>query len=206
MLKVWPAPPSTLFPLAVKLLTPIQAVQGYVQMRISRVMVVLSWFLLSGCPARGEHPRDESPDLAALARGLEEVWPHPTREVQMTISVGGTAGHEILHCRLTNTSANVLQLDRSALPWMTPGLFSIAVVTAQGLMPRNPVIMSLQMEPQSISIAAGENLEGDVDLTHVPTGPLPRDKDVLLVWSHALTIGDRSEGVRVNGITFLPRL
>jgi hypothetical protein len=38
------------------------------------------------------------------------------------------------------------------------------------------------------------------------TDRLPREEDVLLVWSHGLTIAGRSEGVRLNGITFLPGL
>jgi hypothetical protein len=170
------------------------------KMRIIPMMLVLDLFLVSGCHARGD-----SPNLAPLASGLEEVWPRSPHEIRMTISVGGTAGHEVLHCRLTNTSAIVLQLDRSALPWITPGLFRVGVVTARGLLPRNPIIMSLQNAPQPLSIAAGETLEGNLDLLHLPTGPLPRDEDVLLVWSHALAIEGRDGGVELTGITFLPR-
>ena len=81
-----------------------------------------------------------------------------------------------------------------------------AAVTAAGrVLPRNPVLMHLGLPPESISLAAGQALEGDFDLNQLPGGPYPRDENLLLLWSHGLAIAGRTEGVRVTGITLLPK-
>jgi hypothetical protein len=168
--------------------------------------LLMTLLTLCGCNGHDKHVQLASPDLERLATGLQEAWPGSTYLVQMTMTITRTAGHEFLHCRLWNTSATVLELDRSGLPWVAPGLFHVGVVTATGrVLPRAPVLMQLGPEPDSISLAPGQALEGDFDLNHLPGGPYPRDDDLLLLWSHGIAIGGRTEGVRVTGITLLPK-
>jgi hypothetical protein len=89
---------------------------------------------------------------------------------------------------------------------VAPGLLHVGAVTATGrVLPRTPVLMQLGPEPESISLAPGRALEGDFDLNHLPGGPYPRDEDLLLLWSHGIAIGGQTEGVRVSGITLLPK-
>jgi hypothetical protein len=134
-------------------------------MRITTA-VVASLLALCGCG----RTRPEIVALEPLARALQEEWPASTRDVRMTISVKQVTGHEVLHCRLENISANAIELDSSALPWLTTALFQFRTVTAQGkVLPRYPpVVMQLMGLPQFVSVASGKTLEGDVDLANMP--------------------------------------
>ena len=86
------------------------------------------------------------------------------------------------------------------------GLFNVTAVTAMGrVLPRNAVVEHLGPEPRSVTLAPGQALEGDFELHQLPGGPYPRDEDLLLLWSHGLGIAGRPEGVRVTGITLLPK-
>jgi hypothetical protein len=129
-------------------------------MRITAALVA-SLLALCGCG----RTRPETVALEPLARALQEEWPASTRDVRMTISVKQVTGHEVLHCRLENTSANAIELDSSALPWRTPALFQFRTVTAQGkVLPRYPpIVIQLVGLPQFVSIASGAILEGDVE-------------------------------------------
>jgi hypothetical protein len=161
---------------------------------------------LYACDARHEHTQYGSPDLGRLASGLQQAWPRSTYLVQMTMTISQTEGHESLHCRLRNTSSDALELNRSGLPWIASGFFHVVAVTPAGrALPIEPVLEQLVSKPQSISLAPGQSLEGDFDLKYLPGGPFPRDEDLLLLWSHGLAIGGRTEGVNLTGITLLPK-
>jgi hypothetical protein len=171
-------------------------------MRITGALVA-SLLALCGCGCT--HP--EIVALEPLARALQEEWPASTRDLRMTISVKQVTRHEVLHCRLENTSANAIELDSSALPWRTPALFQFRTVTAQGkVLPRYPpiVIGSVGL-PQFVSVASGAILEGDVDFAYMPIGDLPRNEDLLLLWSHGLGIDRGATRAVLTGITLLPK-
>jgi hypothetical protein len=96
-------------------------VTGWHQMRNGSALF-MTLLTLYGCNAHDGHVQQPAPDLEHLATGLQEAWPGSTYLVQMTITIRQTAGHEFLHCRLWNRSPSVLELDRSDLPWVAPGL------------------------------------------------------------------------------------
>jgi hypothetical protein len=171
-------------------------------MRITAALVA-SLLALCGCG----RTRPEIVALEPLARALQEEWPASTRDVRMTISIQQVTGHEVLHCRLENTSVNAIELDSSALPWRTPALFQFRTVTAQGkVLPRYPPIVIQSMGlPQFVSVASGEILEGDVDFAYMPVGELPRGEDLLLLWSHGLGIDRGARHAVLTGITLLPK-
>jgi|KBSSwiStaDraftv2_1062776.scaffolds.fasta_scaffold52565_3 hypothetical protein len=171
-------------------------------MRITAALVV-SLLALCGCG----RTRPETVALEPLARALQEEWPASTRDVRMTISVKQVTDHEVLHCRLENTSANAIELDSSALPWRTPALFQFRTVTAQGkVLPRYPPIVIQMVDPsQFVSVASGAILEGDVDLAYVPIHELPRNEDLLLLWSHGLSIARGAQHAVLSGVTLMPK-
>ena len=171
-------------------------------MRITTALVA-GLLALCGC----ERTRPETVALEPLARALQEEWPASTRDVRMTISVKQVTGHEVLHCRLENTSANAIDLDSSALPWSTTALFRFRTVTAQGkVLPRDPpIVIQLVGLPQFVSVASGEILEGDVDFAYTRLGELPRNEDLLLLWSHGLGIDRGATHAVLTGITLLPK-
>jgi hypothetical protein len=174
-------------------------------MRIATALVA-SLFALYGCTTRDGNKNNEIPALEPLARGLKEAWPHSTYDINMTILVAQVNGHEVLRCRLENTSANTIELNSSTLPWVTPGLFDFAAVTAAGkVVRRNGFVNQLMNMPASVFIAPGGTLEGNVDWAYMPIGELPRNEDILLVWSHGLDIIRGTGPTVVSGITFLPK-
>jgi len=70
------------------------------------------------------------------------------------------------------------------------------------------VISVLEAAPSQIVIGPGEILEGDVDLASgplIPIGELPRDMDILLLWSYQLDINTPGENPFFSGITFIER-
>jgi len=68
----------------------------------------------------------------------------------------------------------------------------------------NPVVVENVGPPMWVSIAPDVTLQGDVDLQYVPLD-LPRDRDLLLLWSHSVALNRDAEHVMVSGVTFLPR-
>ena len=165
--------------------------------------LVATVLALCGCG----RTRPETVALEPLARALQEEWPASTRDFRMTISVKQVTNHEVLHCRLENTSANAIELDSSALPWLTPALFQFRTVTAQGkVLPRYPpIVIQMAGLPRFVSVASGAILEGDIDLAYVPIRELPRNEDLLLLWSHGLNTARGAERAVLSGITLLPK-
>ena len=163
--------------------------------------LALSAVVLCGCGAR-----DDTASLKSLAQGLQEAWPPPTRQLRMTMSVSREQEREVLHCRLTNTSREALEVDSSYLPCKTPQSFSFSVVSTAGRVHllANPVVVENVGPPMWVSIAPDVTLQGDVDLQYVPLD-LPRDLDLLLLWSHSVALNRGAEHVMVSGVTFLPR-
>jgi hypothetical protein len=123
-------------------------------------------------------------------------------------------GKVLLHCSLKNTSNNPTDvlLNRSQLPWIAPSWLALVAMTADGeVLPRPapPVVVSvLQAGPSDIVLKHGDTLEGDIDIASGPLVPiknLPRDKDILLIWSYFLQIGTARQDLFVSGATFLGR-
>lgn len=162
--------------------------------------------LLSGCGGLSHHTAETARQLRQLAIGLRQAWPQ-TYPLQMNITMKDLAGHEYLLCRLTNASQHALRLDRSQLPWNTPRSFEVAVVTGAGrVLPREVPWEQLVAIPHPISLAPGASLSGEFNLTALPTGPLPRKEDLLLIWSYGVDINDSQQSEGLSGILLLPML
>lgn len=153
-----------------------------------------------GCNERAGQPR-----LEPLARGLAEAWQPGTYELKLSIHAEDKGERVALHCVLKNTSANVIDVDSTRLPWITPGFFSVDAVTASGqVVHRNAQVMQISSStPQPLSIAPGESVQGDIDLDSMPIHDLPRREDILLLWSYGLGDGGSHAHYFLNGITLL---
>jgi hypothetical protein len=121
-------------------------------------------------------------------------------------------GKVILHGVLKNTSNAPVILNRSRLPWTSPSWLSVDAIAANGKIPPRPpppvVISVLEAGPSPIVISPGETLEGNVDLASgplMPIGELPKNMDILLLWSYSLDISTAAENPFFSGITFLKR-
>jgi hypothetical protein len=156
---------------------------------------------ICGCTDRGGQPR-----LEPLARGLAEVWQPATRDLKLEIQAEMNGDRVTLHCVLQNTSATAIKVDSSTLPWITPGFFSIDAVTASGrVVHRNALVSQISNFPSPVSIASGESMVGAIDLGVMPITDLPRDEDLLLVWSYGLADGGSDAQYFLRGITLLKR-
>jgi hypothetical protein len=56
-----------------------------------------------------------------------------------------------------------------------------------------------------VSIASGESMVGAIDLGVMPITELPRDEDLLLLWSYGLEEGGSDAHYLLSGITLLKR-
>ena len=170
--------------------------------------IAASVLVVCGCSAR------EQPRLESLAQSLTKAWPRANWNLELRMRATETNGKVVLHCVLQNTSvtATALTLNRSHLPWTAPADLSVVVLAADGKMPARPpppvVVSILEAGPSDIIMNPGETLEGDVDLESgpiVPVGKLPRNKDLLLIWSYSLDIRTPGENSFFSGVTFLER-
>jgi hypothetical protein len=57
--------------------------------------------------------------------------------------------------------------------------------------------------PRPISIAPGQSAEGEIELTAMRVGDLPRNKDLLLLWSYWIGDGHSDKGIELSGIVLL---
>jgi hypothetical protein len=169
-------------------------------------LIACSLLVLCGCSGR------EQPRLEPLAKSLAKTWPRANPHLELTLRATEIHGKVILHCVLKNTSSTALILNRSRLPWTSPAWLSVDAVAANGDLPPRPpppvAISVLEAAPSQIVMNPGEILEGDVILASgpiIPIGELPRDKDILLLWSYSLDIGTPGENPFFSGITFLER-
>jgi hypothetical protein len=170
--------------------------------------IAASLLIVCGCSA------SEQPRLESLAQSLTKAWPRANWNLELTMRATETNGKVVLHCVLKNTSvtATALTLNRSHLPWTAPADLSVVVLAADGKMPARPpppvVVSILEAGPSDIIMNPGETLDGDVDLESgpiVPVGKLPRNKDLLLIWSYSLDIRTPGENSFFSGVTFLER-
>jgi hypothetical protein len=171
-------------------------------------VIAASLLVVCGCSGR------EQPRLESFAQSLTKNWPRGNWDLELTVRAKEISGKVVLHCVLKNTSvtATALTLNRSHLPWTAPAGLSVVVLTADGKMPARPpppvVVSILEAGPSDIVMNPGETLEGDVDLESapmVPLGELPREGDLLLIWSYSLDIRTPGENSFFSGITFLER-
>ena len=150
---------------------------------------VIGIFALSivvcACSERGEHAR-----LEPLARGFAEAWKPVPNDLKLEIHAENNGAHVTMHFVLKNVSGKAIEVDQSTLPWNNADLFSVSAVDADGnVIHQDPVpipveIIRLSVPPKPFSIDSGESMEGRIDLGIMPIGNLPRNEDLLLLWSY----------------------
>jgi hypothetical protein len=69
---------------------------------------------------------------------------------------------------------------------------------------RDSIVLQLQGAEIWVSLAPGATLEGDIEMKYLPFQELPRDHDLLLLWSHSVALNRGAEYVFVSGVSFLP--
>jgi hypothetical protein len=144
--------------------------------------------------------------LKNFALSLQQAWPVTARKLQLTMSVEKRNGNDVLHCRLVNVSATTIELDSSDLPWKTTQLFQMAAVNSSGkVIHQSPLINQLMGGPRWEPLAPGASLEGDIEMKYLPFPELPRDHDLLLLWSRNVGIQRNTEYEILSGIAFLPK-
>jgi hypothetical protein len=168
------------------------------------LLVALGLMAIYGCS------RSNQPELAPLAGSLARAWPRANPDLDMTMRAEKVKGHVILHCTLKNTSVAAVALNHSRLPWTAPAWLNVDALTADGKLtarPRAPAAISvLEAGPSKIVLDPSASLEGDIDLATGPIVPLialPKDRDLLILWSYSLDVGNPSKSQVFSGITFL---
>jgi hypothetical protein len=110
-------------------------------------------------------------------------------ELKLTIHAKSTGERVILRCVLKNISTTAADVDGSTLPWLNADSFSIDAVDANGKVgncgnPTQSLMTRIASSPKPMVIAPGESMEGEIDLEAMPISALPRNVDVLLLWSY----------------------
>jgi hypothetical protein len=122
----------------------------------------------------------------------------PGPELKLTIHAESKSERVTLRCVLKNVSATAAVVDESNLPWLSADRFSIDAVDANGTVghcknPPQALMTRIASPPKPIVIAPGESMEGEIDLEAMPISALPREVDVLLLWSYWIRWG-RDDG------------
>jgi hypothetical protein len=148
------------------------------------VFAIFALAIVCGCSERCGQP-----PLEPLARGLSEAMRPAYADFTLEIRAIDNGNRVILHCLLKNVSiaATAIDVDASTLPWKNPEDFDFNAVAANGdVVHRNPPpveVAQIRGLPTPLTIASGESIEGDIELSKMPIGALPRNEDLLLLWS-----------------------
>jgi hypothetical protein len=151
----------------------------------TRFVVAICGILLvcCGCERRGQAV------LQPFVGALGDAWPRANFDLKLTIQPRDTRGKIILHCVLKNTSLAQVPVvfDESTLPWKTQGTLGITAITASGNVvsqpPPPPVIARIGPPSKQVELKVGDSLEGDIDLASLAIAQLPKDEDIVLLWS-----------------------
>ncbi len=150
-------------------------------------MVGVSALLIFFC-ACSEHGAGAR--IEPLARGRAEAWQSAPGDLKLEIHPENNGAQITMHFVLKNVSGKAIEVDQSTLPWNNADLFSVSAVDADGkVIHQDPVpipveIIRLSVPPQPFAIASGESMDGRVDLGILPIKDLPREEDLLLLWSY----------------------
>jgi hypothetical protein len=173
-------------------------------MRKAIVLFALS-SVVCGC-----NKHDGQPRLEPLARGLAAAWQPVALDMKLDIHPEADGNNLTLHCVLRNISANEIDVDQESLPWNNADAFSVSAVAAGGkVIQQNPVsapavIARISAPRAPVPLASGESLEGRIDLGLMRISDIPRNEDLLLLWSYPLLKEWRSEAqYALSGITLL---
>lgn len=149
------------------------------------------------------------PRLEPLARGLSEAMRPAYADFTLEIRALDKGDRVILHCVLRNTSIaeSAIDVDESTLPWRNADIFDINAVAVNGkVVHRNPppVVARISGMPKLLTVASGQSIEGEMDLGAMPISGVPRNEDLLLLWSSSIRkfSGD-NDWVVLRGVTFL---
>jgi hypothetical protein len=144
-----------------------------------------------------------------LARGISEALQQPNGDFKLEIGAENNGNRVTLHCVLRNVSIaeTAVDVDASTLPWRNSDLFNINAVAADGkVVHRNPwpVELARISGPRTpVSIASGKSMEGEMDLGAMPISALPRNQDLILLWSYSIREGHTDNYYMFSGATFL---
>jgi hypothetical protein len=161
--------------------------------------------IVCGCSERGGQPR-----LEPLARGLSEAMQPDYADFTLEVRALDKGNRVTLHCVLRNVSIakTAIDVDASTLPWRNADFFDINAVAANGkVVHRNPWPVELARisgPPTPLTIASGKSIEGEMDLGAMPISGLPRNEDLLLLWSSSIReFRADNDYVVLRGVTFL---
>jgi hypothetical protein len=160
--------------------------------------------IVSGC---GE--RDGQSRLEPLARGLSDAMQPAYADFHLEIRALDKSDRVTLHCVLRNVSiaATAIDVDASTLPWRNADMFEIDAVAADGkVVHRNPwpvELARISAPPSQLTIASGKPIEGEINLGEMPISGLPRNEDLLLLWSTSIRVFNSDTATELRGATFL---
>jgi hypothetical protein len=161
-------------------------------------------FVVAGCNGGDGHTQ-----LQPLARGLSDAIQPAYAELRLEITAKNDGDRVALHCVLRNVSiaATPINLEPSTLPWRNPDFFEIDAVTANGKVvhrSQGPIELGpASALPSPLTVTSGNAIEGDMFLHEMPTGGLPTNEDLLLLWSTSIRVFNSDIATELRGVTFL---
>lgn len=171
----------------------------------SAIVLILVSIAICGCSQRKGQP-----ELEVLVHGLAEAWQPVAHDMKLDISPEADGNHLTLHCVLRNLSAGEIDVDQESLPWNNADAFSVSAVAADGkVIQQNTVstpgvIARISAPHAPVAFASGESMEGRIDMGLMRIGDIPRNEDLLILWSYPLLKEWRSDArYALSGITLL---
>ena len=179
--------------------------------------VIAAALAASSCLATPEETKFEIAQ-GSLAHWLENWSEHNSLDVSMTVTWSPKAGHEFLHCKLTNTSAHSVVLDSELLPWKAFVAITFIPFNASGravFVDTRPITFGVPY-PIPLVLGVRQTIEGDIDFSTLPFFGAASSEDLFVFWVAHATLysepkdaahgsSDESVELPMRGITFVPR-
>ena len=123
-------------------------------------------------------------------------------DVAVTVTPPASAGGTVLNVRLTNNTANQLEVNGSFLPWNNR--YSLILVAVRERKPNEQLEQKFFFDdigPENVLIQPKQSLEGQIDLREFFKGIESElgKGSLILLWSYQLVTTDKQESKRLAG-------
>jgi hypothetical protein len=173
---------------------------------IRGALIVLAMLIAAdGCSGN-----QEKSTLRSMAPGLTEAWQPVAQDMKLDLQAETGGKSVVLRGVLRNLSAGEIVVNRESLPWDNADAFSVSIVTSKGKVIRQrsivpAAIFRIGAPPAPVAVVPGGSIEGNLDLGLMRIDEIPRNEDVLILWSYPrLKEWNSEKQYALSGILLLP--
>jgi hypothetical protein len=165
--------------------------------------VVLVLFSVAVClTACAAEPENE---LQTFVDELRRNTSQDSPPIALTARLSTRAGEHFLSFRMTNVSQQPLSFYPYMLPWGHSNSLMFAAVATDATPVRSFSLLNNPPTQRKLTIAPGETREGEYPLSWgLAYEEAPKDRDILLMWTYRVIVGDGPFPV-CSGVIVIPK-